>query len=168
MQRPWITGLGRVAIALLAWSVPCPAAQAQGSPVGSDPAVETYRLTMPTLRKVLPALSQPQVRGCEKGKNETLDPATMPLADITARLERCAPMRDAIAKSGVSTREAALTLAALARASKRFTEEESAKAVGGQAPPLPPGVLKDNLTLIRENETELGRLTRPGEGGGTR
>ena len=164
MQRPWITGFGRVAIALLAWSVPGPAAKAQGSPARSDPAIETYRLSMPTLRKVLPALYHPEARACEKGKNENLDPASMPLADITARLERCEPMRDAIAKSGVSTTEAALTLAALARASKRSTEEASAKAAGGQAPPLTPGALKDNLTLIRENEAELGRLIRAAGG----
>jgi hypothetical protein len=122
---------------------------------------------MPTLRKVLPALYHPDGLACEKGENDTLDPATMPLDDIIARLERCAPMRDAVVKSGVSTREAALTLAALTRASRRWTDEESAKALGGQAQPLAPGPLKDNLMLIRENEAELGRLTRASEGGGT-
>ena len=43
----------------------------------------------------------------------------------------------------------------------------AAKALGGQAQPLPAGALNDNLTLIRENETELSRLTRTGEGRGT-
>ena len=139
----------------------------QGDAQADARAIESYRLTMPVLRKVLPALYHPDAGACEKGKNENRDPSRMPLAEMTARLEECAPVRNAVRRSGLSTREAALTLAALVRASKRSAEEESAKAAGGQAPATGPGPLKDNVRLIRDNEAELGRLARPsGQAGG--
>ena len=138
-------------------------AHSQGDALADARAVESYRLTMPVLRKVLPALYHPEARACEKGKNEHRDPSRMSLAEMTARLEECAPVRNAVRQSGLSAREAALTLAALLRASRRSADEESARATGGQAPPLAPGPLRDNVQLIRDNEAELGRLTRSGE-----
>ena len=39
-------------------------------------------------------------------------------------------------------------------------EEESAKATGGTAAPLPAGVPRANVALVRQNEAEMERLTR--------
>ncbi|MEP6689440.1 MAG: hypothetical protein ABJC36_13910 [Gemmatimonadales bacterium] len=119
-----------------------------------------YRLTMPTLRQVLPALFNPETqKACTARSGEPRNPQAMTLAQLTAKIERCAPMRSALARSGASTREAALTLAAMVRAGRRMTEEESAKVSGGTVAPLPDGALKDNVALLRRHEAELKQLT---------
>jgi hypothetical protein len=80
---------------------------------------------------------------------------------MTATLERCAAVRAELAKAGVSSKEAASVLGAFMYAGRRITEEESAIALGHQAPPLPAGPLSDNVTLIRRHEQELRRMTQP-------
>ncbi len=149
----------RVALALMiAWTSLGRAVAAQAAPPSGPPGAERYRLTMPTLRKVMPALNDPGRAQCEQ-REEKQNPFAMTLAELTTSLERCAPIRNAVAKTGVSTRAAATILAAVLYASRRMAEEESAVAMGKQAATLPPGPLKDNVALLRQNQAELGRLT---------
>jgi hypothetical protein len=140
------------------------AAGQAGHPSG-PPGAEQYRLTLAGLRKVMPALRDPAQAKCEQRENKR-DLFALTLAEMTATLQRCEPILAALARNGASAKEAASVLGAFMYASRRITEEESAIAMGKQAPPLPPGPLKDNVALIRQNEPELRRLTQPSRGGG--
>jgi len=53
-----------------------------------------------------------------------------------------------------------LSRIASALLSVALTAAAAAPALGQSAPPLPPGVLKDNVALLRQNEAEPRRLTR--------
>jgi hypothetical protein len=122
---------------------------------------ESYRLTMPVLRRVLPVLHAPGVTTeCPRQGGAFRDVDAMPVTEMQAVLDRCAPVRRAAAAHGVSTREVALAAKALMRAGRRITEEESAKVSGGTPAPLSAGALRDNVLLVRQNEAEIGRLSR--------
>jgi hypothetical protein len=136
-----------------------PGSAQQGYPSG-PPGAEQYRLTLAALRKVMPALRGQSQAACRQGEAKR-DPFAMTLAEMAAALKRCEPVRAALAKTGASTSEAATVFGAVLYAGRRITQEESAKAAGSQAPPLPAGPLKDNVVLLRENEAELRRLTQP-------
>ena len=152
--------------ALLALTAVAPSAAQDGYPSG-PPGAERYRLTLAALRKVLPVLRSPGQEQCEK-REEKRDPFAMTLAEMSATIERCEPIQGAMAKAGVSSTEAASVLVAFMYAARRITMEESALAMGNAAPPVPAGPLKDNVTLLRQNETELRRLTQPPPAGSGR
>jgi hypothetical protein len=135
-----------------------PAVAQTGQPSG-PPGAESYRLTLKALRAVIPAVQGPGASQCEKPE-EKRDPYTMTLGEMTATLDRCPPIRAELAKAGVSSKDAASVLGAFMYAGRRITQEESAIAMGQQAPPLPAGPLKDNVTLIRQNEAELRRISQ--------
>jgi hypothetical protein len=134
-------------------------AGAQGAHPSGPPGAESFRLTLVALRAVIPAVQGPAASQCEK-RGDKRDPFAMTLAEMTATLERCAAIRAELARAGVSSKEAASVLGAFMYAGRRITEEESAIALGHQAPTLPAGPLRDNVTLIRQHEQELGRMTR--------
>ena len=158
--------LSAVALAaLLAVTTAAPSAAQDGYPSG-PPGAERYRLSLAALRKVLPVLRSPGQEACEK-REEKRDPFAMTLAEMSATIERCEAIQGAMAKAGVSSTEAATVLFGFMYAARRITMEESALAMGNSAPPLPAGPLKDNVALLRANETELRRLTQsppPGSG----
>ncbi len=145
------------ALGLVAALAGAPPANAQAGFPSGPPGAEDYRLTLSSLRAVLPAVQAGAGSRCEKPE-EKRDRFAMTLAEMTATLERCAPVRAELARAGVSTREAASVLGAFMYAGRRITLEESAIAVGQQASTLPAGPLKDNVALIRQNEAELRRL----------
>ncbi|HUF35343.1 MAG TPA: hypothetical protein VMN37_05290 [Gemmatimonadales bacterium] len=158
--------LRRGGLALVVALVGVSTATAQAGYPSGPPGAQQYRLTLAELRKVMPAVGTLGQERCEK-REETRDPYSLTLAEMTASLERCEPIRAALAKAGVSSKEAAAVLGAFMYASRRITEEESARAMGKQAPALPAGPLKDNVALIRQHEAELRRLTQsptPGAG----
>jgi hypothetical protein len=134
-------------------------AGAQAAHPSGPPGAEHFRLTLEGLRAVIPAVQGPAASRCEK-RQETRDPFALTLAEMTATLDRCAAIRAELARAGVSSKEAASVLGAFMYAGRRITEEESAAAVGHQAPPLPAGPLKDNVALIRQHEMELRRMTQ--------
>ena len=135
-------------------------ARAQRPFAAIDQTAESYRLTMPVLRKVLPVLNATGVKTeCPRNGGLFRDVDAMRIAEMEAVLDRCVPVRRAAVAQGVSTREAALVAKALIRAGRRITEEESAKATGGTPAPLPAGVLSDNVALVRQNEAEIARLS---------
>jgi hypothetical protein len=137
-------------------------AQSRPLPDAADPG--EFRLTMPLLRKALPIL---HARGaeteCHKPGEEYRDLLAKSLAQVEQRIADCPPIRKAAAAQKASIRELALTYKALLIASYRVAEEESAKARGSTAAPLPAGAVRDNVSLMRANEAELARLSKASE-----
>jgi len=156
--RRWSHRLAGVVMLVASLAGTRPAVAQAGHPSG-PPGTESYRLTLKALRAVIPLVQGPAASQCEK-REEKRDPYTMSLAEMTATLERCSPLRAELAKAGVSSKDAASVLGAFMYAGRRITQEESAIAMGNQAPPLPPGPLKDNVTLLRQHEAELRRMTQ--------
>ena len=122
----------RAALTLALCLLAADGAAAQQRYPSGPPGAKEYRLTLVALRKFLPALRADQWARCEQ-RDAKRDPFAMTLAQMAAALDRCAPVRTALAKTGVSTREAASVLGAFLYAGRRITEEESAKALGQQA-----------------------------------
>ncbi len=143
-----------LAVCALTFSASEAAAQKQAA------TIPDYRLTMPVLRKALPALYAAGKERCTQRQRSQREIAEMTVSQMETELEGCAPVQRAAATHGVSTRELAQVSKALLQVGHRMAEEESAKATGGTAAPLPPGALRDNVTLVRQNEAELGRLIK--------
>jgi hypothetical protein len=127
-----------------------PVATAQGRSPADARIIDGYRLTMPMLRKVLPALSAPGAQSCPR---DTRDPRTLSLAEMAQMIDRCAPMTQALRRAGVPSREAALVMASLYRTA------EAVALRSGDATAVDPGPLRDNALLMQQNDTELKRLT---------
>lgn len=130
--------------------VAVPRAEAQGRSPADARAVESYRLSMPMLRKVLPALSAPGADSCPRDRR---DPRTLGLAEMTQMIDRCAPMTQALRRASVSSREAALVMASLYRTA------EAVAIRRGDAGAVDPGPLRDNALLMQQNDAEIRRLT---------
>ena len=139
-------------------------ADAQRQPSAASAGVEDYRLTMPVLRKALPVLYAPEAQGkCRRPGEEMSEVAAMSITEMETRLEACEVIRGGAAAQGISLRELALVSKAIMLASYRMAQEESAKATGRTAPPLPPGALADNVAVMRQHEAELARLSKESE-----
>jgi hypothetical protein len=135
-------------------------AGAQRQPSAASTEGEDYRLAMPTLHKALPVLYTAEAeRECRRPGEEERDVRAMSLAEMEQRLEGCPPIRRGAAAQGISIRELALVFNAIMLTSYRLAQEEGAKATGGEAPPLPPGALRDNVALWRQHEAEIARLS---------
>ncbi len=94
---------------------------------------------------------------------EMSEVAAMSITEMEKRLDGCPVIRNGAAAQGISVRELALVSKAIVLASYRMAQEESAKAAGTTAPPLPPGALADNLAVMRQNEAGLARLSEESE-----
>ena len=127
---------------------------AQGRSAEDTRIIDGYRLTMPVLRKVLPALSAPGAQNCPRDGSR--DPHTMSIADMVRMLERCAPVVDALKRAGVPTRDGVIVFAALLRTAKEVALQS------GNASAIAPGVLRDNALLVERNDPEIKRLTKTG------
>jgi hypothetical protein len=149
MNRP-IRFARALGLALLASSVFAPVVTAQGRSPADARIIDGYRLTMPMLRKVLPALSAPGAQSCPR---DTRDPRTLSLAEMAQMIDRCAPMTQALRRAGVPSREAALVMASLYRTA------EAVALRSGDATAVDPGPLRDNALLMQQNDAELKRLT---------
>lgn len=143
-----------VGVALLATSTIAPAASAQARSPADARIIDGYRLTMPVLRKVLPALYAPGAQGCPRDR--TRDPHTMSIADMVAMLERCAPVVQSLRRAGIPVRDGAIVFASLLRTAREVALKS------GKATDIAPGVLRDNALLLQQNDPELKRLTRNG------
>lgn len=139
---------------LLTSSAIAPVASAQGrSPVDAR-IIDGYRLTMPVLRKVLPALYAPGAQSCPRDRGR--DPHSMSITDMVGMLERCAPVVQSLHRAGVSVRDGAIVFASMLRTAKAVALES------GDASAIAPGVLRENALLLEQNDPELKRLTRTG------
>ena len=136
-----------------ALTLPSPA-PAQVRSVAESKAIDSYRLTMPMLRKVLPALYAPGAQSCPRAKDR--DPNSLSIAEMTRSLERCAPVIQALERGGMPAREAAIVLGSLLRTGQRVAMQ------GGRASALPPGVARDNAVLLEQNDPEIRKLTKTG------
>ena len=137
-------------LALIISSIAVPAAFAQGRSPADTRIVESYRLTMPMLRKVMPALYSPGAESCPRDRR---DPRTLSLAEMAQMIDRCVPMTQALRRAGVPSREAALVMASIYRTA------EAVAIRRGDANAVDQGPLRDNALLMQQNDAELKRLT---------
>ena len=147
MRSPHRLGLD-LGLALLPASMLAPAAAAQGRSPADARAIESYRLTMPMLKKVLPALAA-GVQACPRDRR---DPRTLGLAEMSQVIDRCPPMAQALGRAGVPAREAALVMGSLYRTS------EAVALRSGDVNAVDPGPLRDNALLMQQNDAEIKRL----------
>ena len=144
----------RLALALGLALIMSPIAARTGLAQGRSPAdtrlVESHRLTMPMLRKVLPALYAPGAQSCPR---DTRDPRTLSLAEMAQMIDRCEPMAQALRRAGVPSREAALVMASLYRTA------EAVAIRRGDVHAVDQGPLRDNALLMQQNDPEIKRLT---------
>jgi hypothetical protein len=141
-------------LVLVAASVLTSVAAAQGRSAEDTRTITGYRLTMPMLRKVLPAMYAPGARSCEPSRRS--DPALLSLAQMTRKLESCSPVAKSLERVGVQPREAAVIYAALLNVSQQVARR------GGKASELPPGVVRDNALLLEQNDPEIRKLIATG------
>ncbi|HET8623002.1 MAG TPA: hypothetical protein VFM14_05530 [Gemmatimonadales bacterium] len=134
-------------------SLASPAA-AQGRSIEDTKTIDSYRLTMPVLRKVLPALYAPGAQSCPREKDR--DPNSLSIAAMTRSLERCAPGMQALSRAGVPAWEAAIVFGSLLRTGQRVAMQ------AGKESALPLGVVRDNALLLEHNDPEIRKLTKPG------
>ena len=149
MKRPFRFARA-VGLALLTSSLLASVAAAQGRSPADARIIDGYRLTMPMLRKVVPALYAPGAESCPRDRR---DPRTLGIAEMAQMIDRCAPMVQALRRAGVPSREGALVMASLYR---------TAEAVAirlGDASAVDPGPLRDNALLIQHNDAEIKRLS---------
>ena len=149
MTRP-IRFARALGLALLATSLLTSGAAAQGRSPADARIIDGYRLTMPMLRKVLPALYAPGAESCPRDRR---DPRTLGIAEMAQMVDRCVPMVQALRRAGVPSREAALVMASLYRTA------EAVAIRRGDASAVDPGPLRDNALLMQQNDSEIKRLT---------
>jgi len=129
-------------------------AAAQSRSEADARTIDGDRLTLPTLRKVLPAFYAPGVQSCPQSRNR--DPHTVGIGEMVSSLERCPPVLHALRQAGVPPREAAIVFASLLRTGQQVALR------GGKASALPAGVLRENALLLEQNGPELSKLSNPG------
>jgi hypothetical protein len=156
----------RAGLALLASLAAGAPARAQGRGPEDMETLAAYRLTMPAVRRVFGAMREadadPEMRALKERRARDRarpDHTAMTLAQVAADLDGMPPARRALARAGVSAREAATVYAAVMYAVRHLSQEQAAKASGGPPPAAPPGALRESVELVRGNTAELGRLT---------
>jgi hypothetical protein len=127
---------------------------AQGRNAEDTRTIDNYRLTMPMVRRVLPATYALGAESCKTSRES--DVYSLSLAQLTRTLEGCTPVMKSLREAGVRPREAALLYAALLRVSEQVARH------GGKASALPAGVVRDNALLLEQNDREIRQLTETG------
>ena len=149
-----------VCLSLLISSLAAPAAMAQGPETLK--ALAAYRLTMPTIRKLLEAGDEVEKTPAEAKavREATSDIQRMSIGQTVAVIEKYPAMKRAVARTGLSSREYATGLLSLHWAMRYLAEQEMRKAQG-QTPPGPPAhVPKENVELVLKNMEEIERLSQ--------
>jgi ABC-type Fe3+ transport system substrate-binding protein len=123
-------------------------------------ALGAYRLTMPTLRKVIAA-----GKAAERGPDaDAIKQATgqsaMSIEHVMGVFDRYPSARNAVAASGLSSREFATAYLAFYYTTRYLADDQMRRALG-QTPPGPPAhVNPANVELVRNNQEEIARLTQ--------
>ena len=143
-----------LALAFAAAPVVASPSAAQGRSAEDTRTIESYRVTMPMLRKVLPAMYAPGAQRCEQPPHR--DPMSLSLAEMTRTLEACSPVLTSLREAAVRPRDAAILYAALLNVSRHVALQ------GGKASALPPGVVRDNALLLEQHDSEIRQLTKAG------
>ena len=137
-------------LALLSSTSLARSSEAQRRSAADTKIIEGYRLTMPVLRKVLPALNAPGAQSCPR---DSRDPRSLSLAEMSQMIDRCAQTAQALRRAGVPSRDAAIVLASLYRTG------EAVAIRRGDANAVDRGPLRDNALLLKQNDAEIKRLT---------
>jgi hypothetical protein len=123
-------------------------------------ALAEYRLTMPTLRRVLRAGVEGE-RGADPAVvREARWESSMSIEDMMAVHDRFPSLRRAIERNGLTTREYAIATLSLNFAFMQLAREEGARAERRTPPAPPPHVPKENVELVRGNMSEIERLSQ--------
>jgi hypothetical protein len=155
-MSPVAMSLRHALLVPLAAALVASSAAAQGRSAEDARAIDGYRLTMPIIRRVLPAM---YAMGRESCRSERVsDVHALGLAEMTRRIERCAPVVQSLRQRGVAPRDAALFYASMLRVSQQLALK------GGDSSALPPGVIRDNALLLERNEREIRQITETAEG----
>ena len=155
-----LAGLALFVLPLLA-----PAARAQGN--DDAKTLASYRLTMPTIRKliaaqekILEAASSPDAKKWAK-EMEGKSSGNMSLAELSALYERIPPIKQAIVSTGLSTREYVTAMFAFFQAAMVASMQDYAKQQGSkEAGTVPPGVAKENIEFVRQNKAEIDQISK--------
>lgn len=118
-----------------------------------------YRLTMPTLRKLIAAgrgiRQSPDAKAIDSATNR---PA-MSIEDVMRVTDRYPAAKQAVSATGLSAREFATAYLAYFYTGRYLAEEEMRKALGQKVAGPPAHVRADNVKLLRDNQEELTRLS---------
>ncbi|MDF2774002.1 MAG: hypothetical protein K0S86_3499 [Geminicoccaceae bacterium] len=159
LLRLGFAGRTAVAAACLTFAglvVAAPAAGAQGS--ATLRAIGEYRLTMPTLRKLIAAGKAVNTAPDAAAINAALGRPAMSIEDMMAAIDRYPAAKRAVSASGLSAREFATAYLAYMYTVRHLADAEMRKAMGQTVGP-PAHVRPDNVQLVRDNQAELARLS---------
>jgi hypothetical protein len=122
--------------------------------IRTETARAEARLTMPMLRKLLPA----KKRGVEASES-SCDKEILDSLGFRKFIDACPVLKSEFTSAGFSTDEVVSALASLGTAYLHIGAEMAAKEGFRAAPdPPPPGVRRDNIDLVRANFDELSAL----------
>ena len=156
--------LSATVLALLALPSLAPAARAQSA---DEKALASYRLTMPTIRKlvavqekIMEVAASPDAKKWAK-ELERQSSGNATIAELSAAYDRVPPLKQAIASSGLSTREYVTAFFSFFQAAMMVSVQEYAQQQGSkEAAPLPAGVSKENVELVRQNKAEIDQISK--------
>ena len=136
---------------------------ATASPTGAQGpatlrAIGEYRLTMPTLRKLIAAGKAVNTAPDAAAINAALGRPAMSIEDVMGTIERYPAAKRAVSASGLSTEEFATAYLAYFYTVRHLADAEMRRAQGQTVGP-PAHVRPDNVQLVRDNQAELTRLS---------
>ena len=117
-------------------------------------ALGEYRLTMPTLRKVIAAGKAASSGPDAAAINAAMGRPAMSIEDLIGVIDRYPALKSAVSASGLSAREFATSYLAYMYTVRYLAEAEMRKAQGQTISP-PAHVRPDNVQLVRDNQAEL-------------
>jgi hypothetical protein len=133
-------------------------ARAQGRGRADMKTLASYRLTMPTVRKLLSAARAAEADPAYRQSPSLEKVEGMSLAEFTAAIDRNPATKRAVARAGLSTREWATAWASFMWAVRVLAEQEMARGMGRRPRRLPAHVPHANVNLVRQNQAEIERL----------
>ncbi|HEX6048751.1 MAG TPA: hypothetical protein VFZ21_05775 [Gemmatimonadaceae bacterium] len=122
-------------------------------------AIGEYRLTMPTLRKLITAGKGVNAGADAQAINTAMSQPAMSIEDILGVIDRYAAAKRAVAASGLAPREFATAYLAYFYTARYLADAEMRKALGQPVAGPPAHVRPDNVKLLRDNQDELARLS---------
>jgi hypothetical protein len=121
-------------------------------------AIGEYRLTMPTLRKLITAGKAVNAGPDAAAINAAMGRPAMSIEDVMGAIDRYPAAKRAVSASGLSAREFATAYLAYFYTVRHLADAEQRKALGQTVGP-PAHVRPDNVQLVRDNQAELARLS---------
>ena len=155
LLRLGFTGRTTVAAACLALSgLVATASPSNAQGPATLRAIGEYRLTMPTLRKLIAAGKAASSGPDATAINAAMGRPAMSIEDLIGVIDRDPALESAVSASGLSAREFATSYLAYMYTARYLAEAEMRKAQGQTISP-PAHVRPDNVQLVRDNQAEL-------------